>query len=160
MKNIITGIIDFFYPPFRKLMPVETFRYIACGGSNMLLGLFMFFMLLRYVFNNGFEKFGGMAFESYNVSLFFVSCTTFIIGFVLNKYVVFTSSSLRGRIQLFRYFVSFSFNFILNYFLLKLFVKMLHMDEFLSQVISTLIVVMISYATQKYFTFRKNTAAE
>lgn len=139
-------------------MPVETFRYAACGGTNMVFGLLLFFVLLKYVFNHGFEKFAGLAFESYNVSLFFVSCATFIIGFLLNKYVVFTTSYLRGHIQLFRYLVSFSFNFILNYFLLKLFVKLLHMDEFLSQVISTLIVVMISYATQKYFTFRKNTS--
>ena len=155
MKHRITNLIEFFYPPFRKIMPVETFRYAACGGGNMVMGLLLFFLLHRYVFNHGYEQLAGFAFESYNVSLFFTSCITFAIGFLMNKYVVFTTSYLRGRIQLLRYFISFSFNFITNYFLLKFFVKWLHMDAFVSQVISTLIVVLTSYATQKYFTFRK-----
>ena len=159
MKQRITRYIDFFYPPFRRLMPVETFRYAACGGGNMVFGLLLFFILYRWVFNHGYEQVAGLAFESYNVSLFFTSCVSFAIGFLLNKYVVFTTSYLRGHIQLFRYFLSFSVNFIINYLLLKLFVKWLHMPPFLSQVIATLIVVLISYATQKYFTFRKKISA-
>ena len=140
-------------------MPVETFRYAACGGGNMVMGLLLFFLLHRYVFNHGYEQLAGFAFESYNVSLFFTSCITFAVGFLMNKYVVFTTSYLRGRIQLLRYFISFSFNFITNYFLLKFFVKWLLMDAFVSQVISTLIVVLTSYATQKYFTFKKKASA-
>jgi putative flippase GtrA len=33
------------------------------------------------------------------------------------------------------------------------------MDEFLAQVISTIIGVIIAFATQKYFTFKHDTAA-
>lgn len=154
--EILTNIIDIFYPPFKRLMPLQTFRYAACGGSNMLLGLSIYFLLFNYVFIHGYVTLGKFAFESYNASLFFSSATSFIVGFLLNKYVVFTTSNLKGRIQLFRYFLSFSSNLVLNYFLLKLFVKMLHMDEFLSQVISTGICVSIAFATQKYFTFKQD----
>ena len=44
MKNIeswiertLTKVIDFFYPPFRKVMSLELFRYAACGGLNLVL---------------------------------------------------------------------------------------------------------------------------
>jgi putative flippase GtrA len=139
-------------------MPLQTFRYVACGGGNMVLGLSIYFVLFNYVFTQGYVSLGSFAFESYNVSLFFSSCTCFIVGFLLNKYVVFTTSYLKGRIQLFRYFLSFSFNLLLNYFLLKLFVKILGMDEFLAQLISTLLGVTIAFVTQKYFTFKHEKA--
>jgi putative flippase GtrA len=67
---------------------------------------------------------------------------------------VFTSSYLRGRVQLFRYFLSFTFNLFLNYGLLKILVEMLHLDPVLSQVISICVVIGVSYLTQRHFTFR------
>ena len=70
------------------------------------------------------------------------------------KFVVFVDSNLKGRIQLFRYFLSFVFNLTLNYCLLKLFVEVLHWDAILSQFITTCIIVLISYLSQKHFTFK------
>ena len=43
-KDRIIAFIDFFYPPFRKLMPEQTFRYAACGGANTVLGLTIYFL--------------------------------------------------------------------------------------------------------------------
>lgn len=139
-------------------MPLQTFRYAACGGSNLVLGLCIYFLLFNFVFTNNFVAIGKFAFESYNVSLFFSSSVSFVVGFLLNKYVVFTTSYLRGRIQLFRYFLSFFTNLIINYFLLKLFVKILGIDEFLAQLIAISICVCLGFATQKYFTFKHNTS--
>jgi len=67
---------------------------------------------------------------------------------------VFVDSNLRGRIQLFRYFLSFAFNLVINYGLLKLFVEVLDMNALLSQLITTCIVILISYLSQKHFSFK------
>ena len=86
-------------------------------------------------------------------------CSTivsFTIGFLLNKFVVFTESYLRGRIQLFRYLLAFLLNLILNYFLLKFFVEYLGWDAFLSQVITIAVVVTVSYISQSRFSFRSH----
>ena len=136
-------------------MPLQTFRYAACGGGNTLMGLSIYYLLFNFVFTQSVVSIGFLAFESYNVSLLFSSSISFITGFLLNKFVVFTTSNLRGRVQLFRYFLSFSGNLVLNYFLLKLFVKAMKLDEFLAQVISTLICVSTAFAAQKYFTFKQ-----
>src|SRR5688500_738739 len=119
MKQV-ASVIDFFYPPFRKIMPLQTFRYAACGGANTILGLTLYAISLRYIFNEQVFYFGISAFKPHNAALFFSSCIVFFVGFILNKYVVFISSYLRGRIQLFRYFLSFFFNLCINYLLLKL----------------------------------------
>ncbi len=154
MKQKVTSVLDFLYPPFRKLMPIQTFRYAACGGANTLMGLLIYALSLRYIFNNEIFHFGITAFKPHNAALFLSSCIVFFVGFLLNKYVVFIGSNLRGRIQLFRYFLSFFFNLVINYFLLKLLVEALHWDPLLSQVLTTCLIIAISYLTQKHFSFK------
>src|SRR6267154_1237679 len=55
-KKQIISFIDFFYPPFRKIMPVQTFRYAACGGANTFLDIFIYFISYNYILNNVFIK--------------------------------------------------------------------------------------------------------
>jgi putative flippase GtrA len=153
--KVLTNLLDVFYPPFRKIMPIQTFRYAACGGANTLLGLAVYFVCLRYIFAHENFDAGFMIIKPENASLIVSSFVTFIVGFLLNKYVVFTSSFLRGRVQFIRYLMSFAFNFFLNYLLLNLFVQKLHAEKFLAQVISIAIVISFSYFTQKHFTFKE-----
>lgn len=153
-KNIIIAFIDFFYPPFRKLMPERTFRYAVCGGGNTVLGLLIYFISYQFIFEQENFDFGFFAFKPHIAALFVSFCINFVVGFILMKYVVFVDSNLKGRIQLFRYFLSFATNLVINYLLLKLFVEVLLIHALLSQFITTCIVVTISYITQKHFSFK------
>ena len=153
MRQAIHTILDIFYPPFRKLMPLQTFRYAACGGINMVIGLLVYFIGYRYVFEKEVFDFGFFAFKPHVAALFLSFVVSFCLGFLLNKFIVFTSSTLRGRIQLFRYGFSFVVNLIINYLLLKLLVEVIHWPAMLSQVITTIIIVTISYLSQKHFSF-------
>jgi putative flippase GtrA len=154
--KILTDIIDIFYPPFKRLMPLQTFRYAACGGGNMLLGLSIYFVLVKFVFTSNVNVLNLLVLKSHNAALFVSGFSTFCIGFLLNKFVVFTTSYLRGRIQLFRYFLSFFTNLVINYFLLKFFVENLKLDAFVAQLITTAFIVTLSYITQKHFTFKQS----
>lgn len=154
IKNKIISFIDFFYPPFKKLMPEQTFRYIACGGFNTVLGLAFYFVCYKYILKEQNFDIGFYAFKPHNAALFASFILNFIVGFTVMKFVVFVDSNLKGRIQLFRYFLSFVFNLTLNYCLLKLLVEVLQWDAILSQFITTCIIVLISYLSQKHFTFK------
>ena len=154
MRNIIISVIDFFYPPFKRIMPLQTFRYAACGGFNVVLGFLIFTFLYQFVLQQRVVDLGIYVFESYSLALLISSCTVFFIGFMLNKYVVFVASNLRGRIQLFRYLLSFITNLTINYVLLKILVKYLHLHPVMAQVFVTCFVVTFSYFTQQYFTFK------
>ncbi len=135
-------------------MPQQTFRYAACGGFNVVLGFILFTIIFRMLEKMGVVHISNLAFEPHSVALFMSSCIVFIVGFTLNKYVVFTASNLRGRIQLFRYFLSFISNLAINYVLLTLLVKYFGLYPVLAQIIVTAIVVVLSYFTQQYFTFK------
>ena len=176
MKNTIISFIDFFYPPFKKLMPLQTFRYAACGGFNMVFGFVLFTGVFHLVASQQKIDLGFITFDivnssagnagvlmmqsnlvAFKVHSFALSCSSavvFALGFLLNKYVVFTSSNLKGRIQLFRYFLSFLSSFSINYILLNLLVLFFHIYAVVAQVIVTAIVVTISFFTQQYFTFK------
>jgi putative flippase GtrA len=79
---------------------------------------------------------------------------TFCTGFLLAKYITFTASELRGRIQLFRYGVTVAGSIFLNYVFLKFFVEIAGLYATLSKVIATVIVVIYSYILQRHFSFR------
>lgn len=135
-------------------MPEQTFRYAACGGANTVLGLTIFNILLVYFFKGQNVELGFYTLKPHNAALFISFCINFLVGFILMKYIVFVDSNLKGRIQLFRYGLAFVFNLVLNYFLLKLFVEVLGWKPFLSQCITTCIIISISYLSQKHFSFR------
>ncbi len=135
-------------------MPLQTFRYAACGGGNTLMGLTLYTVIHEYTLKGRNLDLGFLVLSPHIAALL-ISCTaTFIVGFFLMKYVVFTNSNLRGRIQLFRYFLSFFTNLVINYFLLKCFVDLWHWDAIASQVLTTIVVIAVSYLSQKHFTFR------
>ncbi|MBC7948397.1 MAG: GtrA family protein [Chitinophagaceae bacterium] len=153
-RDLILPVIDFFYPPFRGLMNLQTFRYAASGGGNMLLGFLIYFVSYTYILDGKEFHFGIYAFKSHVAALFISFCINFPIGFFMSKYVVFVDSRIKGRIQLFRYFMICMFNLALNYILLKIFVERFHIYAVLAQVITTSIVIIFSYLAQRHFSFK------
>lgn len=154
MKENIHSFLDVFYPIFRRFMPLETFRYAACGGINTLFGLAVFYCSINGLFQTDVVHLGYFALESYSASLLISGFSSFCLGFFLNKYIVFIGSNLRGRIQLFRYFLSFAFNLFLNWILLKFLIEYLTLEAFLGQLLTTTVVITASYFSQKHFSFK------
>ena len=153
-RDLLLPGIDFFYPPFRRLMSLQTFRYAACGGANTFLGLLVYFVSYRFILQGETLDLGFYAFKSHVAALFMAFCVSFPVGFFLMKYVVFSDSKMKGRIQLFRYFMVYLFNLALNYILLKIFVEIFRVYPVVAQVITTVIIVLFSYLAQRHFSFR------
>ena len=96
-----------------------------------------------------------------HVAAFLVSfSTTFPLGFYMSRNIVFPSSTLRGRIQLFRYFLLVLICLGLNYIFIRLFVEQCHLYPTVSKILTTFIVVAFSFITQKHFTFKTESAEE
>jgi putative flippase GtrA len=76
------------------------------------------------------------------------------------KYVVFPDSNMKGKIQLFRYFMVCIFNLVLNYLLLKVSVEKLHIYPILAQVLTIIIIIAFSYIAQRNFSFRISDSEE
>jgi putative flippase GtrA len=150
----IGSFIDFFYFPFKKICPKQFFRYGVCGSVNVGVGILLFAFLYNFVFKKEVVDFGFIAFTPYVAAFIVQSVITFLTGFWLNRYVSFSESTLRGRSQIFRYFLVLMFNFILNYLCLKFFIEICGFWATPSQILSTVITTIFSFFAQKYFSFK------
>jgi len=152
-RNIIT-FIDWFYPPFGKIVSVETFRYGVTGGANSVLDIFLYFVFYNFVLDKNIIDLGFIAISPHIAAFLIVFPITFSTGFLLAKYVTFTQSELKGRVQLIRYVLSVSGSILLNYLLLKFFVEIVGIFPTPSKILTTGIVIIYSFLIQKHYTFQ------
>ena len=154
MKTLIIWLLDWFYQPFANYLSPQTFRYAACGGTNTVFDIFLYFVTYNFILEKQVVDLGIIAISPHIAAFVFVFPVTFTTGFLLSKYITFTESNLLGRIQLLRYVITVFGSIVLNYFLLKLFVESLNWYPTVSKIVTTAVVVVYSYVCQKYFTFR------
>lgn len=154
MRKLILAIIDFFYPPFKKFISLHNFRYLATGGSTFALGNIIYYIAFKFLFQTDEVDVWFFALKRETAALAVDFAVVIPVSFILNKYVVFTHSQIKGRIQLFR-FINLQFiNILLNYVLhVKLFVDILQIYPTVSRVIVSILIAAFSYIYQHYFTF-------
>jgi putative flippase GtrA len=154
IRDLIIRTVDWFYFPFVQFIPREIFRYAVTGGMNTMLDLLLYFIFYRYILNMQIVDLGFVAISAHIAAFMMVFPITFLSGFILAKYVTFSASELCGRIQLFRYGITVFGAIILNYIFLKLFVEYFGWYATLSKGVTTIIVVLYSYISQRYFSFK------
>ena len=155
--NRIRAIIDFFYPPFRRWFSPQLFRYGACGVSNLGFNLVLFSIMYNFVYAKELvDIFGIVTLRPHVAAFLTVFPITLMTGFLLQKYVTFTISQLRGGVQLFRYTSVVLLNLLINYVGLNFFIEVLGFWATPSQFIVNIVNAIVSYLCQKHFTFRNN----
>ncbi len=154
MRQKLINSIDWMYPVFKRFMPLQTFRYAVCGGTNVLLDLFIYFISYNYILHKQNLDLGFIVFKPHIAALLIAFCVSFPTGFLLSKYIVFNSSQLKGRIQLFRYVLIVAINLFLNYAILKVLVEYMQFYPTIARLFAIALVVTFSYLSQKHFTFR------
>ena len=135
-------------------MPVQTFRYAACGGANTFLDIIIYFISYNYILHKQVFHLGFVAFKPHIAAFILSFMISFPTGFLLMRHVVFTDSILHRRVQLFRYFLLVVICILLNYIFIKLFVEQFHIYPTIAKILTTAIVVLFSYLTQKNYTFK------
>ncbi|MEY3435661.1 MAG: hypothetical protein RL335_117 [Bacteroidota bacterium] len=140
-------------------MDIKTFRYLACGGGNTMLDIFIYFVSYHFVLHKSLVDLKFLAISPHIAAFIMAFFITFPTGFLLMKYIVFTDSILRGRVQLIRYFLLVFVCILLNYIFLKLFVEQFGFYPTISKILTTVIVVSFSYLTQRFYTFKQSSVS-
>ncbi len=158
--NFIRKIIDFFYPPFERFFSIQFFRYGVTGSANLVFGWVTYFLIYNFVLQHQMVDLGFVKMSSHVATMAINLPLLLSTGFFLQKYVTFSSSSLRGRVQLFRYLVVFLINLLITYSGLKILVDHFHWYPTPSNMAISVVNVIVSYFSQKYFTFRISPASQ
>lgn len=154
VRRFILSAIDFFYSPFKKLIPLQTFRYAAAGGANTVFDITLFSIGYNLIFKKHNFDIAHFTLSPHIAALIFAFCFSLPSGFYLNRYVVFQDSGLRRRSQLMRYLLVVFICIVFNYLLLKLFVDYFGWYPTPSKILTTALVIIFSYSSQTYFFFR------
>lgn len=135
-------------------MPLKTYRYAVCGGSNLVLDTVLYFVVFQFLVSKQNIDLGVVVLSPHIASLFFVFPVTFIIGFLLNRYIVFPESKLTVSIQFFRYLLVGLLALFISYGSMKILVDVLLFYPTPSRLITIVITVLISYILQNKFSFK------
>jgi len=156
MVSILRAFLDIFYPLVSKLMDKTTYYYAVAGSTNLVLGWLMFALLDLYVFQNKIITLPlfDHPVHSYTVVAGICAVFSFLFGFTMMRYVVFTESQLKGRVQFFRYGLSALISASVNWILIKLMVDTFAWNATLCNVFASVVVVTISYFLQRKFSFK------
>ena len=73
-------------------MDIRTFRYLACGGSNVVLDTFIYFISYNFILLRQAHTLMGLTFQAHILAFAMSFSVSFPIGFVLSKYIVFPES--------------------------------------------------------------------
>lgn len=154
MRSLIIRFIDSFYFLFRRFMPIQTFRYAVCGGSNLVLDIVLYFLVYQYVFEKQNVDLDVVVLTGHIATLFFVFPITFFTGFLLNRYITFDDSLLSAKTQFIRYLVVSLGAIFLSYLLMKMFVDGFGFFATPSKIVTTVVTVVYSYILQSKFSFK------
>jgi putative flippase GtrA len=152
--DLIRPVIDFFYPPFRKYVTLQFFRYGVTGVITLFFDWVLYFFIYNFILQHRMLQLGFVTISSHIATLGIKFPIVLVIGFLMQKYVTFSYAGLKGRVQLFRYLVVFLVNLAINYLGLKLLVEYFGLYPTPSNMIVSVLTIGISYFSQKYYTFR------
>ncbi len=155
VKEKLISLIDFFYPLFNKVMDKQSFHYAACGGSNTIFDITLYFITYNFILLKQVIHIGAFAISPHIAAFLFTFPLTFLSGYTLMRYIVFPESTgTRKRVQISRYLFVVFICILLNYGFLKLFVEVFGWWPLPSKLATTFFVVAFSYFSQKKFAFR------
>ncbi len=135
-------------------MPLQTFRYAACGGFNTVLDISLFFVSYNFILPRQPVHIISFTIGAHIAAFLIGFMVTFPIGFYLSRYVVFQETSVKKATQLAKYFTVVFGCLLLNYAFLKIFVDLFGWYPTPSKILTTVFVVAFSYVSQKNFTFK------
>ena len=153
----VQKVVDFTYPLFSRFLSKQLYRYGVCGATNIVFDWVLYFLSYNFLFKYRFFNLGFVTLSPHIASLALTFPVTTFSGFLLQKYVTFTASELRGHVQLVRYLMVVVANLLINYAGLKLFVDGFNFYPTPSKMIITIFTVICSYIGQKKYTFKTTT---
>jgi putative flippase GtrA len=147
-------IIDSSYFIFKKIIPIKTYRYAVCGGSNLVLDTTLYFICFHFILNKENLDLFIVVLSAHIASLFLVFPITFLIGFLLNRYIVFPESKLSMKKQFLRYLTVGIITLLISYLSMKLLVDIFLFYPTPSRLLTIVITVLFSYIMQSKFSFK------
>ena len=81
-RLLILNFLEWCHRPFGKIIPAETFRYVAMGGVITFVDIFLYFICYNFVLKKQMVDLGFVVMSAHIASFVFVFPITFFTGFL------------------------------------------------------------------------------
>lgn len=119
----------------KKLLGNSFIRFIIVGTSNFIITV-VTFMIIYHISSE------------YNIASISGFSLSLINSYYLNKNFTFSSNTQNKSVK-FKFFAANIFGLLINLLSLNILITIFHLDEILSQIISTICVMLINYSSFK-----------
>lgn len=150
LKKFILQVLNIFYPLVKKILPFQVYAYLAVGAANTVLNIGLFIAIHSALDNHR------LAVE---IATLFSFTITVISGFWLNKNFAFADApnAQKENVKQFgKYFLVSIQGQFLDYLITKGLIVLLSINPVVAYLISTIVMLTLTYFLQKYFTFKKH----
>ena len=151
-KRVLINL-DYLYQPFNNFLPVDTFRYIVCGGINTGFEAVMYFILYNFIIQKKYISLLHLTISPHIAAFLFVFPIAFFSGFLFSRYLIFKKSMLKGNVQFIRFGITILISLFIQYLFLKLFVDLLNFYPTPSKILTSAVVALFTFLSHKYFSF-------
>ncbi len=138
----------------KKAMNYRIVRFLVSGGIATGVDIVAYYITLFYILEQRDLPIFNSLISAPVASLCISYSCGFITSFLINKFFVFTTSTMRTRIQLIRFTVVAALAFVGHYLALKFFVEFVQIDPLSSRILAVIIVAFLNYQLHKFFTFK------
>ncbi len=156
IKKLIIKTLDILYIPIiRRFMSLQTFRYGATGGANMVLDAILYFLVFNFILVKKDLDLGVVVISPQIAAYLIVFPIIFFNGLWMAKNITFQNSPLKDSTQRVRYLSVTLANILIKYFGIKCLVA-IGVFPSISNAMITVVTVIFSYLMQNHFTFKGN----
>lgn len=138
----------------QQIVNSKVIRFFLSAGIATMVDVMIYFSVINYLFHYQRVNVGFYSASAHNFSLCISYSCGVLINFLLNKYAVFSESTIAGRKQFRRFALIAFLGFFANYGLLRLFVEVFDFYPTPSRIASALSLGVASYYVHKLFTFK------
>lgn len=136
-----------------RLMKNQVVRFLFSAGLGFLVDVFAFYLFYHNLFTQKTYHVFGHEWGNYNLSFSISFFMGVVVNFLVNRYMVFTESTLSPAKQFFRFVTVAIVGYFANLWLLNIYIKNVHLYPPVARPAAALSLFVASFFVHKFFSF-------
>ncbi|MCJ8209668.1 GtrA family protein [Mucilaginibacter sp. RS28] len=138
---------------FQQLMRNQIFRFVISAGTGFLVDIIAYYVLYNFVFTAHSYQIINHSVSNYLLSLIISFFMGVLVNFLINRFLVFSESTLAPYKQAIRFFSVAIIGFFANMLVLKFMVTIVHLYPPVARIAAALSLFFASFFVHKLFSF-------